>query len=88
MVRLALPRVAPPNRSEIFFLAGEFFYVLAGFFKKKIPPGAAWREKIFFFDPGFSRLDPTRLAKHQKFWSRRKKRRGLVRTYSDEELLV
>ena len=77
-------RVAPGGPAKSFgnfFLAGEFFYVLAGFFFKKIPPGAAWREKIFFLDPGFSRLDPTRLAKHQKFRSRRKKRRGLVGTH-------
>ena len=53
MVRLALPRVAPPNRSEIFFSPGNFFMFWRDFFKKKSRPGRLGEKKFFFWTRDF-----------------------------------
>ena len=49
-------RVAPGGPAKSFgnfFLAGEFFYVLAGFFLKKSRPGRLGEKKIFFWTRDF-----------------------------------
>ena len=49
-------RVAPGGPAKSFgnfFLAGEFFYVLAGFLKKKSRPGRLGEKKFFFWTRDF-----------------------------------
>ena len=50
-----LSRVASPIHKINFFLAGEKFCNLAGFFEKNYSPGRSWLGKMWVFDPGNSR---------------------------------